>query len=191
MQQQITEYEDSDPGRHSKAVAKRMLAEAQAGARSADLQTLQEEAVARMTERGDFETFRLGETAVRGATGVLTGVDVKQQRINAEILTDVGRRAAEAGVSPQFDPKSAIGRAEIATFTATEDQLTVNHKIQELLGKLVEMEEKKAGERRKDKNEKPGKPLDAKPAGGDNKPANETTFQHRPRSIAVPRRFRR
>ncbi len=165
VQQSIADYEKSDPGRYAKAVAKRALTEAQAGSRSAELQTLQEEALAKMTERGDFEKFSLGESATRGATSKITGVDVRQQRINAEMLSDVGRRASEAGIENPFDNRTAYGRANIATESATMDQLTVNKEIKELLAKIAEntAKEKERREPATPAKGEPSKPIAAPP----------------------------
>jgi hypothetical protein len=159
VQQAVADYEKTAAGRHALAEARKVLAETEAGARNAELITLQAEA--RMTSRGEFEEFRLGESAMRGATGKLTGVDVRQQRINAEMLTDIGRRAAEAGIETNYNPNTALGRANIQTESATQDQLTINKRLLEVLEKIdgkMKKEEQRAGQ--------PGKPMAAPPPGG-------------------------
>jgi hypothetical protein len=164
VEKSIADYEKTDAGRYARAVAKRALTEAEAGSRQAELETLKEEAIGRMTERGDFEEFHLGEAAVRGATSKITGVDSRQQRINAEILADVGRRASDAGVTSLLDPRTAHGRAEIATTSATQDQLTINKQIQELLRQIAESNQKIAEKiKAEEPRGEPGKPISAPP----------------------------
>jgi hypothetical protein len=162
VQQSIEEYEKTDAGRRDAAQAARALAEARAGALNSTLQTLQEAATVRMTDRGEFEEFRLGKSPVRGATGKLTGIDVRQQRTNADILTEVARRAAEAGVEDKssYNPSTALGRANIASDSALEDQLTINKRLLEMLEKIEE------NTRQQTEKDKAGKPISAPPPGG-------------------------
>jgi hypothetical protein len=162
VQQSIADYEKTNPGGYAKAAAQESLAEAMAGARNAELQTLQMEAEARMTDRKDFEELHLGESAIRGATGKLAGVETRQQRINAEMLEDVGRRTAAAGIETNYNPNTALGRANIATESAAQDPLTINERLLEILEK-IETNTKKEGK----SEQKPGggKPLAAPPPG--------------------------
>jgi hypothetical protein len=162
VQQSIEEYKKTGAGRRDAAQAARALAEARAATRNAELQTLQEAATARMTERGEFEEFRLGKSAVRGATGKLTGVDVRQQRTNAEMLIEVARRAAEAGVEDKslYNPNTALGRANIATDSTLEDQFTINKRLLDMLEKIDK------NTRQQTEKDKAGKPISAPPPGG-------------------------
>ena len=165
VDQSIADYEKSDTGRHAKAVAERSLAQARAGVSHAELEMLKEQALARMTERRDFEMFKLPEFAVKGAIGLATGVGVRQQRINTEMLTDVGRRAADAGIETDISPNLAYRRAEIATESAEQDQITINKRIADLLEK-IEANTKKDKDAGTQPAAEPGKPLTAKPPPG-------------------------
>jgi hypothetical protein len=97
-------------------------------------------------EKGKTQVIRSGELEEPSLSRTLrsnipfSSVDYQQQLINREALTNVGRRAAAAGVKrdvgeTEFDPNTASGRQSIA-IQSVGDQASVNKRIEELLDKI-------------------------------------------------------
>jgi hypothetical protein len=93
-----------------------------------------EEAAADVAESGEAEKGSAANAA-RGAFSGINRVELEQQLVNRQALTNVAGRAAEAGIETQYDPRSAVGRANIGA-ESLGNQEQVNKRIADLLEKI-------------------------------------------------------
>jgi len=156
------EYKKSDQGLDDAEAIRDEVARAVRGEQQQNVRREILRAKADVTESGELEKPSIGHGLRQ--INPFQKVELEQQIINRQALTNVGQRAAEAGVETPYDPRSAIGRANI-TMESNQNQLQVNKDIAELLQKILVVNQKMADAAVKQPAAVPAKSLDAKPPG--------------------------
>jgi hypothetical protein len=158
-------YEESDQGLRDAADVRQAVARAERGEKLQAITLELERARAQVIQSGEMER-PTDQNAVRGFLGNLNGVDLEQQLANKRALSNLGQRAAEAGIETRFNPATEEGRQNISR-ESIESQIRVNQRIAELLEEINrKTPERNAIEQKPKPPGEPGKSLAAPPPGG-------------------------
>jgi hypothetical protein len=134
----IEEGRHTNAGRHRAREVWHQLPESERGAYQAPAQDIVKEAKTRLIKEGWLQTAEPVGDLLRGATQIVMQVTPEQQKINAEALREVNKKARAAVLpatlmAPRIEGGGTYARLESETCGATQNQAEINEEILRVL----------------------------------------------------------
>ena len=167
--------QNTTAGRKRQRLADQARADAIKSEKYSEVAAVLERATVKETEEGEPESSQFWHYAAKPIEW-WSQVDSVQRSINARAIEDVKQTGRDLyrGARPEVAPSDMPSRAQTsspllkASGHGIKSQVAVNEEILAVL-KVIETHTGKNAAAVLDATKKPGRPLDAKPAGGDNK----------------------